>query len=156
MVEEVLLVEMSTDQAVHVVVLALGRLFVAVWTDFPREGGLPVIPVVVTDACAGRDQGATLCAPAVRARGPSHAHALAPVRGHCLIPRIRDTVEARVVQGQSAGEEGAIVAMTSGIAGPGHQGLCNLCFSSNYLAFRKKNADKHIINIKVFKTRVAM
>jgi len=154
MVGEVLLVEMFTDQAVHVAVLALDRLFAGVWTDFLQEGGLPAIPVVVMGVCAGRDQGATLCAPAVHARGPFRVLALAPVLAHCHIPRTRDIVEAGVVRGQSARDEEAIVATISGIAGPGHQRLCNFCFLSNYLSFRRKNADKHIINIKVSKTRV--
>lgn len=125
----VLPVVTSTDRAVHVAVPAPVHLFAAVWTDFPQEGGRPVIPVVDMDARAGRDQGATLCALAARARGPFHAPVL--VRAQCLIPRIQDILGAEVARGQSAGEEEAIVVMISGIAGPGHRRLCSytmLCF----------------------------
>jgi hypothetical protein len=126
----VLPVVMSTDQAVHAAALAPDRLFAVVWTDFLQEGGRPVIPVVDMDVCAGQDQEATLCALVVRAQGLFRALALAAVhaRAHHLIPRIQDTVGAGVVRGQLAGEEEAIVATISGIAGPGHQKLCNLCF----------------------------
>ena len=147
LVGEVLPAVLSTDQAAHAAALVPGRLFAAVWTDFPHEGGRPVIPVVDMGACAGRDQGATPYALAVRARGlfRALALALAPVRVHThyLIPHIQDTLGAEVARGQLAGQEEAIVATISGIVGPGHQRLCSFLFLfSNHLHFLQKRCQQ--------------
>jgi len=147
---------LSTDQVVHAAALAPGRLFAAVWTDFPHEGGRPVIPVVDMGAYAGRDQGAILCALAVRARGLFRALVLAPVHVHvhCLIPRIQGTPGAEVVRGQLAGQEEAIVATISGIVGLGLQRLCSFIFLfSNPLHLVQNDASRYTINIKVSKTK---
>lgn len=153
-VDGVLQGAMSTARVVHAVAPAPDRLFAAVWIDSPQGGGRPAILVVDMDVCAGRDQGATPCALAVRAQDLFRALALAPVRVRYLILHIQDTLGVGVVRGQLAGEGEAIVAMISGIAGPGHQRLCNFVFLFRTIFISsKENANRHInINTSVTKT----